>query len=86
MPLGGIQDLSSALNLKNPPQPTSSNVEGHNKLILSYVPEVVLKRLQVGHNEWIGELRVVTIVFININKEVLRSLELMNQVHKFSLW
>lgn len=48
------------------------------KSISAYVPEVVLKKLQVGQNEWIGELRVVTIAFVSIHKDCMKNLDLMN--------
>jgi class 3 adenylate cyclase len=53
------------------------------KSIASYVPEVVLNNLLAGQNEWIGELRLVTILFINIGlSAVMKSLEIMNQAFK----
>lgn len=49
------------------------------RAISAYVPEVVLKKLQVGQNEWIGELRSVSILFVGIHRSCMKSLELMNQ-------
>lgn len=36
----------------------SNLAKPESRLIASYVPEVVLKRLQASQNEWIGELRL----------------------------
>jgi hypothetical protein len=60
------------------------------KAISSYVPEVVLKRLQAGQNEWIGisfstnvpkilgELRIVTILFVSIHRDCMKLLDILN--------
>lgn len=37
------------------------------KAISSYVPEVVLKRLQAGQNEWIGKTRHIFNLIFQVN-------------------
>ena len=37
------------------------------KAISSYVPEVVLKRLQAGQNEWIGNTRHIFNLIFQVN-------------------
>jgi class 3 adenylate cyclase len=48
------------------PQPIPELEAEHEKKILGYIPGAIHSRLDSGHGNWLGELRRLTVLFINL--------------------
>ncbi len=48
------------------PQPIPDLLPSFEQKILGYVPGAIHRRLDVGHGNWLGELRRLTVLFVNL--------------------
>jgi class 3 adenylate cyclase len=59
--LEGVEGISSLS-----PQVVPANPLAFEKQILGFIPAAIHRRLDVGHGNWLGELRRLTVLFINL--------------------
>lgn len=59
-----LDEMTETLALPGPPALETSAAT--DDLIRAYVPDVVLQRIEAGHDEWLAEFRPVVVVFIHI--------------------
>jgi class 3 adenylate cyclase/tetratricopeptide (TPR) repeat protein len=65
LPTGGVRLTSADPSMGSPPRSRPTKDLGE-EVLDAYVPEVVRARLAAGQAEWLGELRRVTPLFLNL--------------------
>jgi class 3 adenylate cyclase/tetratricopeptide (TPR) repeat protein len=61
-----VESGPEGMERSNPPTPDSPTIYPPEAAMLAYVPGTVTSRLAAGQESWIGELRVVSVLFVNL--------------------
>lgn len=59
-----LQQLHGARLLPPPPEAGAAPLDAQR--LAAYIPEVLVRRAQSGHDEWLEEFRVVTVMFVKL--------------------